>query len=102
MKTTSNSPIDAVAVGDHFFKVGGGETPWVVQRVFVTQADGIPHVALAREDDADHRTVISVVALLEENIFKPDRRDAQSENTPDQRRRKTDWYPRRLWKKFTG
>lgn len=99
MKTTSNIPNDAVAVGDLFFKVGGGEALWVVQRIFVTQADGIPHVALARLDDPEHRTVISMVTLLTENIFRPDRRKAEEENPPVQRRRKTDWLPRYLWKK---
>jgi hypothetical protein len=102
MKTASDIPVDVVAVGDRFYKIGVGGICWIVQRVFVAQADGIPHVALAREDDLQSRTVISLAALLEEHSFRPDRRNPGAVNIENLQRRKTDWYPQRLWRKITN
>lgn len=94
--------MDAVAVGDRFFKPGCGTVIWIVQRIFVPKADGIPHVALTRDDDTPDRSVISMAALLEGHTFVPDRRHLTPVDPVNLRRRKTDWYPRNLWRRLAG
>ncbi len=102
MKNIAEIPLDAVSPGDRFFKVGCGEITWVIERIFVPQADGIPHVAMSREDGLPDRNVVSMITLLDTNNFRPDRRNPAAQIYEAPRRRKGDWDPRRIWQRLAG
>lgn len=84
-----------VEVGDRFYKLSNPDGPWFVRRVFYPIEDTILHAAIEREDGRGGRSVISVHALLDSTIFRPDRRDPDAVNNGIRRRRRGDFirYP---------
>ena len=84
-----------VEVDDRFYKLSNPDGPWLVRRVFYPIEDTIMHAVIEREDRHGGRNVISVYALLDSTIFRPDRRDPEAANTSIRRRRRGDFirYP---------
>jgi hypothetical protein len=101
MKVDPGLSMNDIAIGDRYYRHNVGEVCWSVERCYVPPADGIPHVALVKEDGTD-RVVISLFALLEGHSFKPDRRTQSMASDPGSKRRKSDWGPRRIWRRITG
>lgn len=86
---------NAVEVGDRFYKLSNPDGPWSVRRVFYPIEDTIPHAVIERKDGHGGRSVLSVYALLDSTIFRPDRRDPEAMNSGIRRRRRGDFirYP---------
>ena len=84
-----------VEVGDRFYKLSNPDGPWFVRRVFYPIEDTIQHAVIEREDGHGGRSVISVYALVDSTIFRPDRRDPEAVNNGIRRRRRGDFirYP---------
>ena len=84
-----------VEVGDRYYKLSNLDGPWFVRRVFYPFEDTILHAVIEREDGYGGRSVISVYALLDSTIFRPDRRDPEAVNHGIRRRRRGDFirYP---------
>lgn len=57
-----------VEVGHKFQSVGSASV-WVVTS-FVTDAEGIPHARIARDDDPTSTKTISVLALKDAKFYK--------------------------------
>jgi len=81
---------EGVAVGDRFYKVGHWEVIWIVNRIFVPNGEEISHVVLEREDAPGDFSVISLAVLSSREDYRPDRREKNSVNVDDKRRRRDD------------
>jgi len=83
-----------VAVGERFYKVGVHESVWVVKRIFNPRASDIPHAVIEQVGGGSGSGLISLTALLDTRVYRPDRRGqadrggpGQDEPTPYHRRR---------------
>jgi len=81
---------DDIEVGDRFYKVGHWEVIWIVNRIFVPNGEEITHVVLEREDAPGDFNVISKSVLEDQKDYRLDRRNKQSVNLEDRRRRRDD------------
>lgn len=80
----------SVEVGDRFFQTGGS-TRWIVEKIFNPIVSDVPHAIIVR-DGEDNSKVISLSALLDEDIFRRERRGEKAEDVEkiNKLRRRTD------------
>ncbi len=81
---------DNIEVGDRYYKVGHWEVIWLVKRIFVPNGKEITHVVLEREDWTGDFNVISRSVLEDQKDYRSDRRNKNSVNLEDNRRRRDD------------
>ena len=79
-----------VEVGDRFFQVGMGTTVWVVERECSQGTCNIKHVVIHRYGTFPDSKIISVDTLLDNSMYRRDRRDHDLSNPSDHSRRKLD------------
>ena len=81
---------DGVQVGDRFYKVGRWESIWVVQRLFKPDGNSTLHAKIVREGNPGDVTIISTEVLLDDSVYKPDRRTHEEHDKHAPARRKND------------
>lgn len=75
-----------VEVGDRFYKVGYPDLSWCVDRIFCPSDGYIPHAVIVRDGNFHAHSVVSLSALTDRSIFRPDQRnDAVAAGGMDQR-----------------
>jgi hypothetical protein len=80
-----------IEVKDRYYKVGHWEVIFLVKRIFVPDnREHIAHVVLEREDSPGDFNVISRSVLEDRKDYRPDRRNKNSVNLEDNRRRRDD------------
>lgn len=64
-----------VKVGARYFQVGGNESKWVIERIVKPIVSDVVHVVVVREGRHPSSKMVSISALLDTDIFRPERRD---------------------------
>ncbi|MFZ5609021.1 MAG: hypothetical protein ACOY99_05365 [Pseudomonadota bacterium] len=77
-------------VGDRFYEVAPPHAVWRVDHVIRSAACAIPHVVIERSGTLPTSKIISVAVLLDDAIFRRDRREGEGGNKTPHRRRKSD------------
>ena len=81
---------DSVQVGDRFYKVGRWESIWVVQRLFQPDSNASLHAKIVRDGHPGDVTIISTEVLMDETVYRPDRRTREEHDKRAPSRRKND------------
>ena len=87
---SSTTHKDGIEVGNRYYKVGHWEVIWIVKRIFAPNGEEITHVVLEREDTPGDFNVISQSVLEDQKDYRLDRRNKNSVNVEDSRRRRDD------------
>lgn len=74
-KNENNYDESDVVVGSRYFQVGGTERKWIIQRVFKPAVSDVPHAVMVREGSEHTNKMVSISALMDPSIFRPERRD---------------------------
>lgn len=81
---------DGVEIGDRFYKVGRWESVWVVQRLFKPDGNPTLHAKIVRDGHPGDVTIISTETLLDDAVYKPDRRTREEYDKRAPARRRND------------
>ena len=80
-----------IEVGQRYFRVSATAPIWVVRKVYTPDGHTIPHVVIEKADQPADQNLIAIDRLLDEDIFRPDRRSRrQTKVTTQELRRRRD------------